>query len=139
MIKDNKKYIRIIDYKTGSKKFELTDVLYGINMQMLIYLLSICNENKSKYKNYIPAGVLYMPAKLKLDKVDLDKFNDESILSNLKMDGIILNNEEVIRGMEREGKGKFIPVKINKNGISKSNQVMDEEEIQLIRNDHAHS
>ena len=139
MIKDNKKYIRIIDYKTGSKKFELTDVLYGINMQMLIYLLSICNEDKSKYKNYIPAGVLYMPAKLKLDNVDLDKFNDESILSNLKMDGIILNNEEVIRGMEREGKGKFIPVKISKNGISKSSQVMDEEEIQLIRNDHAHS
>ena len=38
MEKPSGKYIRVVDYKTGSKDFKLSDVLYGLNMQMLLYL-----------------------------------------------------------------------------------------------------
>ena len=38
--KDDKAYIRVIDYKTGKKTFALSDILYGLNMQMLLYLFS---------------------------------------------------------------------------------------------------
>lgn len=50
-------YVRIVDYKTGSKEFKLTDVLYGMNMQMLIYLAALIESGGLK-----GAGILYMPA-----------------------------------------------------------------------------
>ena len=31
---DGKRYLRVVDYKTGRKKFDLSDVLYGMNLQM---------------------------------------------------------------------------------------------------------
>ena len=36
---EGKLYLRVVDYKTGRKKFDLSDVLYGMNLQMLLYLL----------------------------------------------------------------------------------------------------
>ena len=54
-------YVRIIDYKTGSKSFKLPDILFGLNMQMLIYLYCVVRgENPSELK---PAGILYKTAK----------------------------------------------------------------------------
>lgn len=44
-------YLRIIDYKTGTKQFKLSDILYGINLQMLCIsiqsrLLAVTNTEK---------------------------------------------------------------------------------------------
>ena len=63
-VKDGVKYIRVVDYKTGSKEFVLSDVLSGLNMQMLIYLDIICDKELSG-SDYSPAGVIYSPASLK--------------------------------------------------------------------------
>ncbi|NLA76296.1 MAG: hypothetical protein GX851_00435, partial [Clostridiales bacterium] len=41
MEKNGKKYLRVVDYKSGTKEFKLSDVLSGLNMQMLIYLAAI--------------------------------------------------------------------------------------------------
>ena len=62
--KDGVKYIRVVDYKTGSKEFVLSDILSGLNMQMLIYLDIICDKELSG-RDYSPAGVLYSPASMK--------------------------------------------------------------------------
>ncbi len=55
---ENKKYIRIVDYKTGKKQLELQDVYNGINLQMILYLMAVTDN----VENAEPAGVLYMPA-----------------------------------------------------------------------------
>ena len=56
-------YIRVIDYKTGNKKFVLDDILCGINIQMLLYLSAIAkNGNELFGDNIIPCGVLYVPS-----------------------------------------------------------------------------
>lgn len=55
---DDKKYIRIVDYKTGQKQLELQDVYNGINLQMILYLMAVTDN----VENAEPAGVLYMPA-----------------------------------------------------------------------------
>lgn len=62
--KDGKTYVRIVDYKTGSKVFDKNDIEYGINLQMFMYLFSIWENGQKKYgEQIIPNGVLYMPAK----------------------------------------------------------------------------
>ncbi len=105
---ENEKYIRIVDYKTGNKVFKLYEILYGINLQMLLYLKCVC-ENGEEYfgKKLIPSGVLYMPSAAK--DIDGDKYTtDEKITSqldsNFKMNGLVLNDENVLSHMDRLGK-----------------------------------
>lgn len=109
--------IRIVDYKTGSKSFELSDTLFGLNMQMLIYLYAVIKNGESIVESPSPAGILYMPAK--------SKFQNES----MAMNGLILDDESVIEAMEKENEGNFIPK--YKNG---STSFVDEEMFSLIFN-----
>jgi ATP-dependent helicase/nuclease subunit B len=61
---DGRLYLRVVDYKTGRKKFSLSDVLHGMNMQMLIYLFALRENGGARYgKEIVPAGVLYAPAR----------------------------------------------------------------------------
>ena len=64
MEKDGKSYLRVIDYKSGGKKFDMSQVLSGLNMQMLIYLFAICENGKERYGDIIPAGVFVFPGKV---------------------------------------------------------------------------
>ena len=93
-------YIRIIDYKTGSKVFRLPDILFGQNMQMLLYLYAVCADENFGGK---PAGILYFPARrLK----NLQK-------SQLRMNGMLSDSEEVNTAMEKYTKGQFVPCVTN--------------------------
>ena len=40
--KDGEVYLRIVDYKTGNKPFKEEDIKEGKNLQLLIYLFSLC-------------------------------------------------------------------------------------------------
>lgn len=53
-------YLRIVDYKTGGHAFKLSNALYGVNTQMLIYLIALCDANPNVY----PGGVSYLTAKM---------------------------------------------------------------------------
>lgn len=53
-------YIRIVDYKTGGHSFKLSNALYGVNTQMLVYLIALCDANPNVY----PGGVSYLTAKM---------------------------------------------------------------------------
>ena len=108
---DGKRYIRVVDYKSGGKKFALTDVYYGLNMQMLIYLFSIWKEGKGKYENTLPAGVLYMPAVAKhftTDRLDTGEQYMKARNNHYKMNGLLLAEDDVLKAMDAEG-GIFIP------------------------------
>ncbi len=53
-------YLRIVDYKTGGHAFKLSNALCGVNTQMLIYLIALCDANPKVY----PGGVSYLTAKM---------------------------------------------------------------------------
>lgn len=120
MEKNGQKYIRVVDYKTGPKEFALCDVLYGINLQMLIYLHAIEKNGKKRYgNNIVPSGVLYMPSKPSTVTVEVgtpeEKINDK-IEEGFKMNGIILDDITVVEGMDKTGSGRFIPATV-KSGL----------------------
>lgn len=118
MEKNNKKYLRVVDYKSGTKEFSLSDVLSGLNMQMLIYLFCISASENGAFSNLIPSGVLYMPVRRTVSSLSRDA-DRETVRSNtakeLKMKGIVLDDIDVLKGMEKDLKGRFIPVRSGKD------------------------
>lgn len=89
-------YIRIIDYKTGHRDFKLPDILFGQNMQMLIYLYAVAKSEAFGGKS---AGILYMPS-------SRDKSGAKAAR---RMNGLLVANEELITAMDKENKGEFVP------------------------------
>ena len=111
---DKNYYYRIIDYKTGDKKFRLDDVLMGLNLQMLLYLLAIKqNKNNVTDKKLIPSAILYYPAMVKESLVSRALSDDEKrnlTYNALKMNGIINKDEGVISALGGDFIGDFISV-----------------------------
>ena len=136
MEKDGKKYVRVVDYKSGNKKFNISDVNYGLNMQMLIYLFAICPEI-SPWADMKPAGILYMPSKniIAGAKNNMDDDEIENIKSEtLKMNGLVLNEEAVIFGMEKSGDGIYIPVKMKNGQADRYSSVINIKQMKNLKN-----
>ncbi|MBQ3531860.1 MAG: PD-(D/E)XK nuclease family protein [Oscillospiraceae bacterium] len=117
--RDGKRYVRVVDYKTGSKDFALCDVYYGINMQMLVYLFSIQERGKGELSKTVPSGVLYMPAKnsvLKIERNDSAEKKSDSQRKSFCMNGLLLDDETVLNAMEPGLSGFYIPVKQRRDG-----------------------
>ncbi len=126
MQKDSKSYVRIVDYKSGSKKFDKSDIDFGLNCQMFIYLFALWKNGGKLFPNFVPSGVLYFKAKDMFSDVDTsmseeDKQNAAS--ENKTMSGVVLNDDEVILGMDKNDSGVFIPATTS----DKSNAISLEE------------
>lgn len=124
---DGVRYLRIVDYKSTHKKFRLSDVIHGINMQMLIYLFALWKNGGKKYGNVIPAGVLYYNASSPIVSISAGDSKDEAAKKLGKyeqMSGIILDDIKTINMMEHGGEGKFIPASISpKTGAIKGETI----------------
>lgn len=130
-------YVRILDYKTGSRKFSLNDVLYGLNMQMLIYMAAILQNGKKLYGDVVPAGILYMPAKSSVVNAnrDITEQKLESMkLNQLKMNGLLLKDLEIILDMEKDAKGVFLPAAVKNGEFTSSSSVVSLDELSSILN-----
>lgn len=115
-------YIRIADYKTGSKKFDIRNIEAGRDIQMLLYLFSICENGKRRYgENISPAGVLYVSVKPAAENVDLGVPAKEAENNN---SGFLLDSEEVLTAMEPSLEGKYIPVSLGKGGKKKNDKYL---------------
>lgn len=118
--RDGKTHLCIVDYKTGSKKFSLDDVYYGLNMQMMIYMAALCKNGGKKYNNPVPAGVLYLAG----DPAPESGTRAGSRKPIYKMDGLLLNDAELLHQMDRQGDGIFIPVRFNRDGSPRAGKAL---------------
>ena len=118
---DGVRYLRVIDYKTGTKEFNLNDLLYGLNLQMFIYLYAIRENGGERYGAITPAGVLYMPAVSPTVNADPD-VPDEKIIADVQkqytMKGVVLDDPAVVAHMEHDGKGLYIPAKLKDGAVT---------------------
>ena len=124
-------YFRVVDYKIGNKEFSMSDVFMGLNMQMLLYLFALSSDSSGSFAKLlsckgkpIPAGVLYFSfgsqTKQKERGEDKRKDDQEKILQQIekriKRSGLLLNDKEILTAMENTLEGRFLPIKLNKEG-----------------------
>ena len=126
---NGKRFVRIIDYKTGGKDFDLASLYHGLNMQMLIYLLALVETDNEFNRDgeLSPAGVMYMPAKYVDNFLSREKLRDKSDEEReeklkyernkaFKRNGLLVYNDLTLKAMDQRVSGLFAPVKKTSSG-----------------------
>lgn len=117
MEREGRTYLRVVDYKTGNKKFDLDEVYCGLNTQMLLYLFTLRNNAAQLYKNPVAAGVLYLAG----DPAPKTGGRAEAAAAPVyQVDGLVLGDELVVRGMDRDATGMFVPFTFGKDGAPRA-------------------
>ena len=120
--KDGRLYLRVVDYKTGRKSFDLTDVWNGLGLQMLLYLFTLTEDGKTLFgdRELVPAGVLYLPARdlpVGGSRTMTEEERQKKVDEQLRRKGLVLDDAAVGSAMERGEAGfRFLPLTMNKSG-----------------------
>lgn len=118
----NGKYLLVVDYKSGNASLSLTEVVHGLKLQLLTYLLAACKLSQHLYPDVTvePAGILYYFLKNPSVSGHSAKTGQEickEINRQLKMPGWILKEPDVIRLIDGtvNGWSEFTKIGIGKN------------------------
>lgn len=117
-------FFRVVDYKTGKKSLDYTDLLEGRGLQMLIYLFALKQQGPDYYGRPIhPAGVLYVPAHddfLFLPRRPGTAEEEKSRMESHRREGLLLNDPLLLQAMEPCGdqSPRLLPYKMKKDGPS---------------------
>ncbi|MBL4952350.1 helicase-exonuclease AddAB subunit AddB [Neobacillus sp. YIM B02564] len=138
---DNNIYLRVVDYKSSEKDVNLTEVYYGLALQMLTYLDIVITHSKELVEiKANPAGVLYFHVHNPFVNATKMLTNDEietEILKKFKMNGLMVSDPDVIRLMDQSldsGDSQVIAAGIKKDGqLSKKSKVATLEEFADLR------
>ena len=130
---DGKLYLRVVDYKTGRKSFDFTDIQNGLSLQMLLYLFALERRGLLN-KEAGSAGVLYVHAREALIAGNRGVTEEECrkiAREALRREGLVLDDEEVLRAMEDWGDKapRFLPLKVDKSGAMKSDYLVKAEQM----------
>ena len=137
---DDHVYVKVIDFKSGKKKFNVAALYYGLQLQLVMYMnVAMAVEKKiSDGKDVVPAAVLYYhvddPMADGSADLQIESINEE-IRKKLKMTGIINDNMDVVRMLDEEftKNSDIIPVTLNSDGtFSKASQIMSSEDYSAI-------
>lgn len=130
-------YVKVIDYKTGSKSFDVTALYHGLQLQLMVYMDAALQLEQKKHpeKEILPAGVFYYRIQDPLIDRPKEGEEQESILKELKPDGMISLEKEVLEHLDHcmVGESSVIPVKYNKNGsLSKNSKAASAQDFYLM-------
>lgn len=136
-IADNKKYVRIIDYKSSVKNIDLNKVVSGLQIQLLTYLDSVIEIEQA-----LPAGILYfnlIEPMVKENKNLADEEIEQKIKEQFKMKGLILADVKVARMMDNKlqtGKSDIVVAEISSKEEKLSDRagnIVTEEEFSCLQ------
>lgn len=142
--KDGIHYIRIVDYKSGNKEFDLNQFYYGLQLQLISYLSAGIKSYRKQYPNrsVYPGGVFYFQIQNPLlNKKYAPGDIAEQIFAQYRLNGIINHSSEVIQAMDRElqpmNSSDVIPVSMKKDGSLRSSSHLYAPEQFLLLESHA--
>jgi len=137
---DEKLFLRVIDYKTrkSAYSFEMTNILHGRDMQMLIYLFALAKHGRKLYgKDVEPAGVLYVPARdviISTTRNATENDIEKKRIDEMRRSGLVLDDDNVLEAMESGDVKKYLPVKTAKDGSFAGDSLVSRKQLALLSN-----
>ena len=139
---NEKVYIKVIDYKSGNKSFDLVEVYKGLSLQLVVYMNAAMEIVKQMPENegreVLPAGILYYHIEDPLVDGELSDTNEDisgRIFRELKMKGLVSDDREVIGLIDGgfEKTSDIIPVSYTSKGdFTKNSAVLSQEGFDVL-------
>lgn len=106
-------YLRVIDYKSSHRDVNATRLWYGLQLQLMLYLLAASHATGAN-----PAGAFYFTVDDPLVKSDEDirEKAEELIAQELRLKGVVLADAQVVSAMDADIPGYSIGKVFNKDG-----------------------
>ncbi|HKM04020.1 MAG TPA: helicase-exonuclease AddAB subunit AddB [Lachnospiraceae bacterium] len=140
---EDKIYVKVIDYKSGNKNFDLVALYYGLQLQLVVYLNAAVELEKKRYpdKEVVPAALLYYhvsdPLTERQGKNETPEEINERLQKELRMTGLVNSDSEIVNMLDKDfiGKSDIIPVEEKKDGsYTAASQIMNRNELNAISN-----
>lgn len=141
---DRHVYVKVIDYKSGKKDFDLVTVYHGFTLQLVLYLNVAMEKEKREHpdKEIVPAGMLYYHLDNPFTEQDgtlSEEQIDAALKKELRMRGIVNADGQVIGRMDEDiaagGRSDVIPVQMKTDGTpALSSHAYSGEVLQTISN-----
>lgn len=137
---DEHVYVKVIDYKSGSRQFDLAALYYGLQLQLVVYMNAAMELEAKKHpdKEIVPAALLYYhiddPAVETPVELSEEELN-EQILEKLRMKGVVNGEEGIVQKLDRTmgSRSSIIPVERKKDGsFSARSSIMSRQELQIV-------
>ena len=100
------RWVRVVDYKTGTKKLNLKEVYCGLDCQMLLYLFSLTRDKSGRFTGAEPAGVLYLLADPAPKTTNRQQAQQDV---QYELDGLVRDEQKVFDAMDADETGRYLP------------------------------
>lgn len=130
----DKVFLKVVDYKTGKKEFNLGDFFQGLQLQLMVYMKEAMSLGWEQWKNkeVVPGGMYYYKVKEPWISKEAGEEGKE-FLKELKLDGLLSLEKEVLEGLNQGLAEEIMQVKWNRGGeLSAKSKVVTPEEFQLL-------
>lgn len=137
LTEDDRVYVKLTDYKSGRKKFDIRELYDGRQLQLPVYLSEVLAalRNSDAGKRYIPAAVFYYILRDPIIKgEDIGEDGVEAVLRReLRLTGLISGDEKIVRGLDRDDAGDVIRVSRKKDGsFTAASEVIEPEALEAV-------
>ena len=138
-------YVKVIDYKSGNKKFDLAAVYYGLQLQLIVYMNVAAEMMKKSHpdKEVVPAALLYYhvndPMIKSEEELSPEQVNDQLLKELMDSNDLsrVNDSEEVIGLLDGSfaTKSSIIPVERKSDGsLSTRSSVVNRQDYEVISN-----
>lgn len=137
-VEDEKVYVKVIDYKTGAKEFDISSLYHGLQMQLITYLTMAMQMQSDRWPNkeIIPSGVMYYQISDPIIQDPMDPEKEElELLKELRPNGLLNSRIENIYHLDREigSSSSVVPAGMKKDGeLTKHTKAIGENEWKML-------
>lgn len=118
-----KVYVKVVDYKSGDRHFDLAALYYGLQLQLVVYMNAALEVEAKKHpgREILPAALLYyhiddpaVESPVELSEEDIE----EQIAGQLRMKGVVSSEPGIVERLDggEWSRSEVIPVERKKDG-----------------------